>query len=116
MQTRIEKWDDGLAIRIPQAFASQSHLEPDSLVELFIENGKIVLMPASPPEISLAQLLENVTDENLHDEIETAASNEVMRQETRDFFAQAAADYDPQAFADALSAVPNVPPVSGDEI
>lgn len=72
MQTRIEKWDDGLAIRIPQAFASQSHLEPDSLVEISIENGKIVLMPAAPPELSLAQLLENVTDENLHGEIGTA--------------------------------------------
>ena len=45
-----------------------------------------------------------------------AASNEVVRTETRDFFAQAAAIYDPQAFADALAAVPDAEPVEGDEI
>lgn len=46
----------------------------------------------------------------------TAASNEVVRQETRDFFTQAAAHYDPQSFAGALAAVPDAPPVKGDEI
>ena len=42
--------------------------------------------------------------------------NEAVRQETRDFFAQAAARYNPQAFADALAAVPDTAPVKGDEI
>lgn len=46
----------------------------------------------------------------------TAASNEIVRQETREFFANIAKDYDAQAFADALAAVPDVPPVPGDEL
>jgi len=45
-----------------------------------------------------------------------AASNEVVRSETRDFFAQAAVRYDPNVFADALAAVPDVATVEGDEL
>ena len=53
---------------------------------------------------------------SLNQVLVTAASNEVVRSETRDFFAQATAAYDPQAFADALAAVPDVEPVEGDEV
>lgn len=53
---------------------------------------------------------------SLNQVLVTAASNEVVRQETRDFFVQAAAQYNPQAFADALVAVPDVAPIPGDEI
>ena len=53
---------------------------------------------------------------SLNEMLVAAASNEVVRQETRDFFALAAADYDPQDFAAALDAVPDAPPFSGDEI
>jgi hypothetical protein len=52
---------------------------------------------------------------SLNQVLVTAASNEVVRQETRAFFSQAAARFDPQTFADALSAVPDAPPVKGDE-
>lgn len=45
-----------------------------------------------------------------------AASNEVVRQETRDFFRQAATQYDPDAFASALVAVPDLPPVEGNSL
>lgn len=53
---------------------------------------------------------------SLNQVLVTAASNEVVRQETRDFFAQAAAHYDPQVFADALAAIPDVAPLEGDEL
>ena len=43
-------------------------------------------------------------------------NNEVIRQETRDFFRDAAANYDPNAFADALAAVPDVPIDDSDRI
>jgi hypothetical protein len=46
----------------------------------------------------------------------TAASNEVVRQETREFFAGAASTYSAQSFAEALAAVPDVKPQPGDEI
>lgn len=53
---------------------------------------------------------------SLNQVLVTAASNEVVRGETRDFFVQAASHYNLQAFVDALAAVPDAPPVRGDEI
>lgn len=53
---------------------------------------------------------------SLNQVLVAAASNEVVRGETRDFFAQAASKFDAQAFADALAAVPNAPPSKGDEL
>ncbi len=53
---------------------------------------------------------------SLNQVLVAAASNEVVRQETREFFQRAAQEFDPQAFANALSAVPDVEPMAGDEI
>jgi membrane protease subunit (stomatin/prohibitin family) len=41
--------------------------------------------------------------------IVASVSNEVIRQETRDFFRNAAASFDNQLFVDALAAIPDVP-------
>lgn len=68
---------------------------------------------------SVHNRLENLAQQegvSLNQMLVTAASNEIVRQETRDFFARAAAQHDPQAFAAALAAVPDVEPVEGDEI
>jgi hypothetical protein len=43
-------------------------------------------------------------------------SNEVIRQETRDFFKKASANYDPRAFAEVLAAIPDAPVSEDDEI
>jgi len=47
--------------------------------------------------------------------IVASVSNEVVRQETRDFFRHAAAGFDSRAFADALASVPDVPAEQSDE-
>ena len=46
--------------------------------------------------------------------IVTSVSNEIVREETSDFFREAAAHFEPKAFADALVAVPDNPPGEGD--
>ncbi len=53
---------------------------------------------------------------SLNQFIVLSVSNEVVRQETRDFFKAAASKFDPAAFAEALGAVPDAPPVEGDEL
>jgi len=45
-----------------------------------------------------------------------ADANRFLDIEPHDFFAQAAANYDPQAFADALAAVPDGEAVKGDDL
>ena len=74
MQARVQKWGNSLAIRIPKSFAAQSHIDQNSVIEMSVENGKIVLLPVSQPKVTLTQLLEGVTPENLHQEVETGAS------------------------------------------
>jgi antitoxin MazE len=69
MHIRVQKWGNNLAVRIPKASASQSHLVQSSMVE----NRRIIFLPVPQPEATLAQLLEGVTPSNLHDEILTGA-------------------------------------------
>ncbi|MBA7547030.1 hypothetical protein ES705_39432 [subsurface metagenome] len=48
--------------------------------------------------------------------IVSSISNEVVRQETRDFFKKAASSFDPQVFAEALAAIPDAPVPVSDKI
>ena len=48
--------------------------------------------------------------------IVSSVSNEVIRQETRDFFKKATASYDPHRFAEALSAIPDASAPASDRI
>lgn len=71
MQARVQKWGNSLAVRIPKSLAIESQLGQNTLVEMSLEAGKIVLVPVSQPEVTLEQLLESVSPDNLHGEIET---------------------------------------------
>lgn len=71
MQVRIEQWGKSLALRIPSKLASRAQLQPNSLVELALQSGKLVVNPVSRPKITLDQLLAGITEENLHEEVQT---------------------------------------------
>jgi len=53
---------------------------------------------------------------SLNQVLVVAASNEVVRQETRAFFQDAASGFEPRQFAEALAAVPDVLAEAGDEV
>ena len=78
MQARIQKWGNSLALRIPKSFAAETRIEPDSLVDVTIQDGRLVVTPIAPT-ITLEQLLAQITPENLHgeQEIGPAMGNEV---------------------------------------
>jgi antitoxin MazE len=71
METRVKKWGNSLALRIPRPLAAEVGLEEDSLVELSLVDGKLVITPETEPELRLEDLLARVTEENLHGEINT---------------------------------------------
>lgn len=71
MQTRVGKWGNSLALRIPSSFASEAGLSQDSPVELKLEKGRIVIVPLAGDEPRLADLLAAVTPDNLHGEVDT---------------------------------------------
>ena len=68
MKTRIQKWGNSLAVRIPKAFAVNLGLVQDSSVELALEDGNLVVRPSPSPKYQLSALLDRVTEDNLHTE------------------------------------------------
>ena len=71
MRTQIQKWGNSLALRIPKSFATESHIEAGSVVDLSITEGKLIVIPVSEPTYKLDELLAGVTKENLHVEVDT---------------------------------------------
>lgn len=71
MKTRVKKWGNSLALRIPKSLAVEVGLEDSSPIDLSLMDGRLVITPAVEPELSLATLLAQVTEENLHGEVDT---------------------------------------------
>lgn len=74
MKTRVQKWGNSLALRIPKSFADEVGLRKETFVELSLADGKLVITPVTGPELTLKQLLAKVTEENLHREVDTGSA------------------------------------------
>jgi antitoxin MazE len=71
MRTRIQKWGNSLAIRIPKPFADDVGIAEGSEVDLTVDAEEIVVSPVRARTFALEELLAVVTEENLHAEVET---------------------------------------------
>lgn len=71
MKTRLRKWGNSLALRIPKSLAIEAGLKSNASVELSLDDGKLVITPIIKPKWTLKQLLAQVTDKNVHREIDT---------------------------------------------
>ncbi len=67
MVSKVQKWGNSLAIRIPKAFAEEADIAEDSSVEISVEDGRIVVAPARK-EWTLSQLVRRITPANTHRE------------------------------------------------
>ena len=74
MKSRVQKWGNSLALRIPKVFAAEAGLEEDAPVELSLVRGRVVVQPISREPITLDKLLRGVTEENLPGEWDTGPS------------------------------------------
>jgi hypothetical protein len=70
------------------------------------------------PDTILKKIKELAKEEciSMNNFIVSSVSNEVIRQETRDFFKKASANFNPEAFAEALAAIPDAPVQDSDRI
>jgi antitoxin MazE len=71
MKTRVRKWGNSLALRIPKSFAEETGLHADAAVELSLVKGRLVIQPVTPQPLTLDQLLRGITDKNLPGEWDT---------------------------------------------
>ncbi len=74
MRTRIVKWGNSLGLRIPKSFAEEVRVTEGSMVDLSMEDGRLVVCVASQPEFSLKELLDGVTIDNLHSEVDSGGA------------------------------------------
>jgi len=74
MQSRIQKWGNSLALRIPKAFARETGLSRGAPVDVSLEDGRLIVTPAPEPPITLEQLLKQVTENNIHREVDTGSA------------------------------------------
>jgi len=71
MKTKVQRWGNSLAIRIPKIFAEEVGLSDDSPVEMRLVEGGLLVEPSAAWPPTLGELLEGVTDDNQHGEIDS---------------------------------------------
>ena len=71
MQTKVQKWGNSLALRIPKVLALDAHIKEGSLVEVAVSNGKLVVKPTRKTTFDLKVLVAQITPDNIHAEVET---------------------------------------------
>ena len=74
MNAKIQKWGNSLALRIPKAIAVDTDMRTDTIVELAVQDGKVLVSPVRERALTLDELLKGVSAENLHAEVDTGAA------------------------------------------
>lgn len=69
MQTKVARWGNSLAVRIPGALARDLALLEGAEVTVSIDGGRLVLQPQRGRP-TLDSLVEAISDDNLHAEID----------------------------------------------
>ena len=72
MKTRVQKWGNSCAIRIPKYMIREAGLEYNAEVEMRLEKGKLIIQPVS--DIKLDKILAQVNENNLHHAVETGTA------------------------------------------
>lgn len=68
----ISKWGNSLAVRIPKSIAEQLQLSEGSSISIDIVEKNIIIKPTSKrKKYTLEELLEGMTPEHFHPEIDT---------------------------------------------
>jgi antitoxin MazE len=71
MVTKIQKWGNSLALRIPKSFAAEAKVVAGSTVDISVANGGLVVRPTRRPKYVLGELLKGIKPGNLHEEVST---------------------------------------------
>lgn len=66
----VRKWGNSAAVRLPASALIAAGIAIDDAVEVREEAGRIVIERVRPAKLDLATLIEGITPENRHDEID----------------------------------------------
>ena len=75
MQAQIERWGDNLVVHIPESIlASTGFVEASAVDVECVRRGQIIIRSTTPSSLTLDQLIDGITDENLHSEVDVGAA------------------------------------------
>lgn len=78
-----KKTESGLILPIPEDLAQQSKFGPDSFVSITLENSRFIVADPADPHYTIEELLEGMTEENLHAEITTSGLTGTPRRRSK---------------------------------
>lgn len=70
MRVKVRKWGNSLALRIPKPFAQETEVREGAVVDLSVEDGRLVVAPMAQSKYTLRQLLRRITKNNVHREVD----------------------------------------------
>ena len=70
MQSKVQKWGNSLALRIPKSFAEEAQVTDGSEVDLQLRDGRLIIVPIRQTP-SLKSILAKITPKNVHHETDT---------------------------------------------
>lgn len=73
MKTKVSRWGNSLALRLPKKLATSHKIFEGSNVEIIEKEEGLLLRPSTNQTYDLNDLLEGITKENVHKEVSTGA-------------------------------------------
>jgi antitoxin MazE len=72
MKTRVQRWGNSLAVRIPKAFATELDIAADDVVDVFVGQGVLVVEPVRlvRERLDLAQLLREIPADYVAEDVD----------------------------------------------
>lgn len=70
MLTKIQKWDGELGVRLPESVVREAAVEEGTPVDVAFSRGQVVISPVPAQKPRLQDLLDQITPENVHGEVE----------------------------------------------
>jgi len=71
MRTKIQKWGNSMAVRIPRSFAAEASLREGAPVSLTLRDGRLIIELVPPEAHTLEGLISQVKETNLHQDYAT---------------------------------------------
>lgn len=73
MKTKVQKWGNSLSVRLPKTVAQEMGLQVNDILEIEIDDHRLILEARKDQEYRLTNLMKEVTEDNLHTEISVGA-------------------------------------------
>ena len=72
MKSKVQMWGNSLAVRIPKLLANGLNMAEGKAITISAKRGQLIIEPAEKA-LKLKDLIGEVTEENIHSEIDTGA-------------------------------------------